>query len=349
LKDSDTYELVITPSWEGEVDLTNVCVSVSENNEFTYKSDNYVARNDDKVYTVVKKNEDIVIGQYTNPKGISTITVTPAMPYGKLEEMTIEENIDFSKIGTGIMEMSDWRYYCDNEKIMLTYSIDAYPKPGNKITSIDIKLYDNSGLTGVYTLKDQSSYTGVFTEYLGLDGNLTNRRFSRYDLEQDKEEKEKFLIQHKGEKEEYDKDKENKEYTDNGSYYFKKDEDENGNEKWVLETFEENGKTYVYTNDSGKLYSGFLYLAKIIIHQQKRDTKAEEDVTLYRWLWTNPMFNEYYSKIADFNTLQFELALDSSAVFVTNPKNYVWKNQEINNLDNNFTEESRYLTYSANV
>jgi hypothetical protein len=37
------------------------------------------------------------------------------------------------------------------------------------------------------------------------------------------------------------------------------------------------------------------------------------------------MFNDYYYNTNDFNTLKFELTLDSKTIFSTNPETYIWK------------------------
>ena len=69
-----------------------------------------------------------------------------------------------------------------------------------------------------------------------------------------------------------------------------------------------------------------------ILKVNKEITEKLETTTYYKWYWTTSMFNEYYYNTNDFNTLKFELVLDSKAIFATNPETYIWKTKEVNNL-----------------
>ena len=61
------------------------------------------------------------------------------------------------------------------------------------------------------------------------------------------------------------------------------------------------------------------------------------------------MFNEYYYNTNDFDTLKFELTLESNTIFSTNPETYIWKIKEINNLGESIGVNDFYKTYSANI
>jgi hypothetical protein len=74
----------------------------------------------------------------------------------------------------------------------------------------------------------------------------------------------------------------------------------------------------VYMNDAGTIYGGVLYGVKIVIKQShKDDPELYDNKELYRWYWTNGMFNEYYYQVKDFNDLNFELVLNGEAFFET--------------------------------
>jgi hypothetical protein len=107
------------------------------------------------------------------------------------------------------------------------------------------------------------------------------------------------------------------------------------------------GSDNYYRNDAGTLYFGVLYAVKITVWQANKTTWEPKEFC--RWYWTNPMYNEYYYNTKDFNNLNFELVLDSKALFATNPSKYIWQQEEINNLGNDFGDYDHYKTYSANV
>lgn len=250
---------------------------------------------------------------------IYNLEVTPAMQYGRLEHLAVQLSIDFNKIGTGEVSLNTWKYHNVGSTSILTFGIDAYPKPNYQVTDVIIQFFDNQGLVGEYLLNDKKYYSGVFTEYIGLDGEVTNSRLTRFNSIGN------YVIEHKGEKIE-------------GSI------PDNSNENnYVI------GDDGTYINDAGTLYSGVLYAARIIVLQKhEKKVKKEESSSIYRWYWTNPMFNDYYYSVKDFKELKFELALDGEALFETTDQ-YSWKTKELNNLSNTYEGSDHYKTYSANA
>jgi hypothetical protein len=65
------------------------------------------------------------------------------MEYGRLDHLAIQLSIDFNKIGTGDINITDWKYHNSGTTSILSFGIDAYPKPNYKIDSIIIQFYDN--------------------------------------------------------------------------------------------------------------------------------------------------------------------------------------------------------------
>ena len=48
------------------------------------------------------------------------------MPYGVLEQFSISNSIDFSKIGKGLIELTDWRYYNSGELSTFVLGLNVY-------------------------------------------------------------------------------------------------------------------------------------------------------------------------------------------------------------------------------
>jgi hypothetical protein len=177
----------------------------------------------------------------------------------------------------------------------------VYPKPEHEVDNITIQFFDNIGLVGEYKLEGKKSYSGTHIEHFGLDGEAYNSRFSRKNSYATKEEEDEEIIKHPGTK----VDGINK-------------EDIKGNDAYCVYNNE------VYTNDARTLYSGYLYLAKITVNQKHKKASALEPYTIYRWYWTNSMFNEYFYQVKDFKELGFELVLNGEAIFESAPS-FQWR------------------------
>ena len=297
-------------------------------------------------YKESKNNRDYPIH---SDSFIYNIEITPAMDYGRLDYLKVLLTIDFNKIGTGDVDFNIWKYHNSSEEsAMLTFGINTYPEPGYEVKYITIDFYDNQGHVAQYLLDGKKSYNGIFNEYFALNGKNSNSRISRYKITEENDwtkkpsEWEKEIIKHKG-----DILEETPEFED--------------------DIFETDTSGEIHQNDAGIIYYGALYAARIQVVQGKQKNfkvlKTEDEINqakteitesikikdYYRWYWTTPMFNDYYYNTNDFNTLKFELTLDSKTIFSTNPETYIWKTQKINNLGEDFSNNSFYKTYSANV
>lgn len=252
--------------------------------------------------------------------------VIPAMSFGKLDYLKIPINIKFNSIYSGNSELTVWRYHNLGNTCTLQYGTEVYSKPGWETKYVKIEFYDNQGLVGEYLNDDSKAYNGIFTEYLNLGESSTNYRFSK--IKYDKE-----IIGHPGlEIESTEEKPESIETTE--EFIWKETNDSKGKITYTK-----------YTNDAGTLYPNFLYLAKITIEQTKINKTDSKTDTYYRWLWTNAMFNEYYTSELDFKILPFVLNLTGSAAFEAKP-NYAWNVEEDNRLNADTIEGSE--SYKVN-
>jgi len=95
------------------------------------------------------------------------------MPYGLLREYSIDGYIDFSKIGTGAIDLKAWKYFNGENVSTLTIGMDAYVEDNMGIQSVVLEFYDNQGLAAAYHITDKVSYSGQFTEMIPLNGSTT--------------------------------------------------------------------------------------------------------------------------------------------------------------------------------
>lgn len=283
---------------------------------------------------------------------IYSCNIIPAMPFGRLDYLKVPITIDFNKIGTGEVGLTRWRYYNYGTQCTLQYGLEIYNKPNYKTKKVIIDFYDNTGHAARYTLEDQDSFSGIRTEYLGFNDENYNYRLTK--VKEIKDNKTVYLL-HKGlEYREFDSTKDSIDDdhpTINGLKLLKQVDNERIDSEYVIES---DGKM-IYQNDAGKLYSNLLYAAHIQIYSSeieengefKKDSSLTLDEQYWRWLWTNPMYNEYYYQVDDFGELKFQLDLDINAIFEAG-NTYKWEDKVINNLDNNITDGC-YHTYSANI
>ena len=101
---------------------------------------------------------------------VYNFTVAPYMPYGILSEFGVPLSVDFSKVNTGIVELNKWKYYNTDNFLTLTLGLDVYLEPNTEVDEVELKFYDDSGYAASYHIKDRISYSGVFTEYIPLNG-----------------------------------------------------------------------------------------------------------------------------------------------------------------------------------
>ena len=228
-------------------------------------------------------------------KMVWSYAVAPVMPYGVLDHFEIEGSIDFSKLGTGLIDLIAWKYYNSGNVSTLTWGLDAYAEPNKGIAEVVFDFFDNQGCAASYHIAGKTSYAGMFTEQIVLNQQNSSYRLNSVDAQ-------------------------------GNSYIHAGVEDSKGTVYLTpgnKPTTEEEAYG-PYKNDAGTLYPNILYLVKITVKYCPKDIMGNFNTdntsgykTFYRWYWTNGLFNEMYYNTADFNTLQPRLGLDFSATFNT--------------------------------
>jgi len=224
------------------------------------------------------------------------------MPYGLLREYSIEGYIDFSKIGTGVIDMNVWKYFVGENVASLTIGLDAYVEENKGIDEVVLEFYDNQGMAAAYHMGNKESYSGQFTESIPLNGMVNSYKLTN--------------TNHLGETKVHC-----------GSYASDDDTNVlymNGNTPTKLTGDKVSGVQY-YLDDCGTLYSNMLYLVKIIVKYCPQDALGNLDTTetsdyryYYRWMWTTTVFNGYYYNVQDYDNINLTLSLDANVSYTTN-------------------------------
>lgn len=264
---------------------------------------------------------------------ILSFKVAPMMEYGVLSDLVQTHYIDFSKIGSGEINLEGYRYYIGENLCTLQIDSSIYPEDNKGVAEIEVQFYDNQGLCAKYFINNLVSYSGIITEYIPLNGNSSNYKLSKQDG--------KKLIPHAGQMFTDEEKPENVDTTlsyvylntesekltpievtyDKENKKFYKGDEENKQEVSISST------SPIFYNDAGTLYSNMLYAVKIIYKYTSKNVLGEYNIEdskgfkfEWRWLWTNTMFNQYYYNVKDFKDNQFELTLDIGAQYYANFK-----------------------------
>ena len=266
---------------------------------------------------------------------ILSFKVAPMMEYGVLSDLVQTHYIDFSKIGSGEINLEGYRYYIGENLCTLQIDSSIYPEDNKGVAEIEVQFYDNQGLCAKYFINNLVSYSGIITEYIPLNGNSSNYKLSKQDG--------KKLIPHAGQMF-TDTDTDIPENVDTTlSYVYLNTEADKLTPIEVTYDKEENifykvddpnkqkvtisPTSPIFYNDAGTLYSNMLYAVKIIYKYTSKNVLGEYNTEdskgfkfEWRWLWTNTMFNQYYYNVKDFKDNQFELTLDIGAQYYANFK-----------------------------
>lgn len=256
--------------------------------------------------------------------------VTPVMAYGDLDVYEQEGYIDFSKINSGNIELTNWRYFNGENLSTIQLGLDCYVEEGKGIEEVVLEFCDNQGIAAAYHINNRVSYSGVMPLNIQLNqaGTLTNI------------DSQGNTIYHAGTV----LDKET-----NGSVYLITESGKTVRDK--PSTGELNKHYYACSNDAGIIYSNMLYLVKITVKYTTKDILGNynslytnDHRIFYRWLWTNTSFNQYYTSLKDYNDQKLTLNLDIAPTYDSKLDTNVVDYKAPTTASNNLSD-----TLSANV
>ena len=101
--------------------------------------------------------------------------LTPAMEFGALPTFELSQNINFAQIGSGRMFIDEWRYFKQDDSLILTYGFQDYPKPFYKTFEVSLHFMTldsfQSKNPDIFQIKNigKISYAGSFTTELEFD------------------------------------------------------------------------------------------------------------------------------------------------------------------------------------
>lgn len=78
----------------------------------------------------------------TSEKGaMLNLSIMPLMPFGILQWMEQNISINLSKLGTGSVDLVQYKYYVEDELVQLSWGLEAYPERNKSINNVTFNFY----------------------------------------------------------------------------------------------------------------------------------------------------------------------------------------------------------------
>ena len=140
--------------------------------------------------TVTIKNNfgDNEVVKFINP-AILDYTVTPAMSFGILDQLSITNRINFALIQTSTYELSGFKYHVTDDFITISLTTDIYEGGFEETKEINLHFYDEDGYCGTHQILNKESYSGNFVIVLNSNSNcltkIVQKKDSTFDTNKD--------------------------------------------------------------------------------------------------------------------------------------------------------------------
>lgn len=225
-------------------------------------------------------------------------TLVPCMNYGKLQHLAVSNTVDFSKLHAfNQSDFHTWKYRIDDNQLRLTFGADVYDTyETDKVDALILEFYDLWGFAGSLEITDKKSYSGIFTKIIPLNSfkALSNKRIigNTYSTEYKRNINIQEVLDENGNP---IKDS----YTFAGSSISKSSKKAGWN---LPDTHPETGEE---TNDCGTLYSNILYGVNAYFRRTNKAGVMEFIKKKEFFLYTLPIYNDYYYPTQDFSTLTY--------------------------------------------
>ena len=263
-------------------------------------------------------------------------TIVPCMNYGRLDHLAVSNTIDFGKLHAFNQSgFHTWKYYVENGQLRLTFGTDIYDTYEElKVDGIILEFYDLWGYAGTLEITDKKSYSGVFTKIIPLDtiNALSNKKIVEgYYNNQDYVRNIEIID------------------SENICKYKNLEVEHNAITGWKFKNSSDK-----IDNDCGVIYSNIIYGVKAYFRRKITDNNYEFIHKKDFFVYTLPIFNEYYSSLQNFDTitnpelkftLTYKLQDESNKVVLT-------ADNITNGYNNNDYENiKQYLNgaYSSNI
>ena len=217
-------------------------------------------------------------------------TIVPCMDYGKLDHLTVSNTVNFNNLKAfNKSNFTTWKYHIDGNQLRLTFGAEVFDTfETTKVDGLILEFYDLWGFAGSLEIANKKAYSGLYTKIIPLNtlGILSKKKIHNNCKERHENYQRNINIQ-----------------TVENSFQI------NGNPVGYVN--EEEGWRFSndVENDCGTLYSNLIYGVKTYLRRTSgkigSDNYKEEYIPKKEFfLYTLPIYNDFYYSISDFSTLE---------------------------------------------
>lgn len=98
------------------------------------------------------------------------------LKFGEIPDENVSGELNPDNINSGKMELNAWRYYVNNDRVLLTWGFESYPRENDTISEVSFSFYDvaYNTLKWKFFTKERVSYNGEFNENFDISNFISN-------------------------------------------------------------------------------------------------------------------------------------------------------------------------------
>lgn len=98
------------------------------------------------------------------------------LKFGEIPDESVSGELNPDNINSGKMELNAWRYYINNDRVLLTWGFESYPRENDVISEVSFSFYDvaYNTLKWKFFTKERVSYNGEFNENFDISNFISN-------------------------------------------------------------------------------------------------------------------------------------------------------------------------------
>lgn len=95
---------------------------------------------------------------------------------GEIPDESVSGELNPDNINSGKMELNAWRYYVNNDRVLLTWGFESYPRENDVISEVSFSFYDvaYNTLKWKFFTKERVSYNGEFNENFDISNFISD-------------------------------------------------------------------------------------------------------------------------------------------------------------------------------
>lgn len=98
------------------------------------------------------------------------------LKFGEIPDESVSGELNPDNINSGKMELNAWRYYVNNDRVLLTWGFESYPRENDVISEVSFSFYDvaYNTLKWKFFTKERISYNGEFNENFDISNFISD-------------------------------------------------------------------------------------------------------------------------------------------------------------------------------